>query len=128
MFQPEQGARGSRAVRGRQPVPAAWRQQGTAGDRRWTERSAVGVDALFRLRWQKGLHIHIPNLSTDGCAIIGAGYIPVGTYSWVKLPTLESRFARVVWCDGSGAGVEFADPLHRSVADMIIARSPAAED
>ncbi len=125
MFQLEERARGSRSVRGRQPIPSGWRQQGTPGDRRWTGRSPVRVGAQFRLRWQQGFRVDIVNLSTDGCAIVGAGYLPVGTHSWVTLPTLESRFARVAWCDGSGAGVEFTDPLHTTVADMLIARSPA---
>lgn len=123
MLQPVEHARGSRSARGRQPLASGWRQQGTAADRRWAARSLVRLDAQFRPRWRPAIRVQIVNLATDGCAIAGAGHLAVGSYSWVTLPTLESRYARIAWCDGSRAGIEFADPLHKSVADMVIERS-----
>lgn len=49
----------------------------------------------------------------------------VGTYSWIVLPTLESRYARVAWCNGGAAGLDFAEPLHSAVTDMIVERAAA---
>jgi hypothetical protein len=104
-------------------VPAVWREQQPASDRRWTIRSSVKLDAQFRPRWQRGIGVRIGNLSSEGCGITGPENLVVGTYSWIILPTLESRYARVAWCDRGAAGLEFADPLHKAVADMIIARA-----
>jgi hypothetical protein len=112
-----------RSIRGRQPIPADWREPKPAGDRRWTVRSCVILNAQFRPRWQRALCIRVENLSARGCGITGSGSLIPGSYSWITLPTLESRYAQVAWCDGNAAGLDFADPLHKSVADMIIERA-----
>ena len=115
-----------RSIRGRQPIAADWREPRPTGDRRWATRACVTLSAQFRPRWQRGLCVRVENLSARGCGITGPGTLAVGSYSWITLPTLESRYARVAWCDGSAAGLDFADPLHKSVADMIIQRAAAA--
>jgi len=115
-----------RSIRGRQLVAAGWRMPRPARDRRWATRVEVELGAQFRHRWQRRFGILVRNLSTHGCGIADPGQLEVGTCSWIILPTLESRYARIAWCDGNGAGLEFADPLHKSVAEMIIARAAVA--
>ena len=126
MLQPEQRMREFRLIRGRQPIPAHWREPRPTGDRRWTRRASVTSNAQFRPRWQRGSCVRVENLSTRGCGITGPGALAVGSYCWITLPTLESRYARVAGCDGSAAGLDFADPLHKSVAEMIIQRAAAS--
>jgi hypothetical protein len=113
-------------VRGRQPVPQAWREPRPTGDRRWADRALVQLEAQFRPRWHPGSSVRVANLSSYGCGIAGAGQLVVGGYSWIILPTLESQYARIAWCDGKAAGLDFADPLHVSVTDMIIQRTAAS--
>ena len=117
-------ARERRSIRGRHRIASDWLEPRPAGDRRWTTRSAVDLDAQFRPRWRRRLCVHVENLSTHGCRIADPGHIVAGTYSWILLPTLESWYARVAWCEGGAAGLDFADPLHSTVADMIIGRAP----
>jgi hypothetical protein len=112
-----------RSVKVRHRIAKDWLEPRPAGDRRWAERSVVDLDAHFRPRWQHRFGVQVANLSTHGCRIAGSGHLVAGTYSWIVLPTLESWYARVAWCSGGAAGLDFADPLHKTVADMIIARA-----
>jgi hypothetical protein len=82
--------------------------------------------AQFRPRWQSRIGVRVENLSSLGCCITGAGQLLVGTHSWIILPTLESRYARIAWCGGNAAGLDFAEPLHKSVTDMMVKRSADA--
>jgi hypothetical protein len=99
-----------------------------AGDRRWTARTAVSLQANFRPCWRRRFGVHVENLSTHGCQITDPGFLIPGTYSWITLPTLESRYARVAWCDSDAVGLDFVEPLDRAVVDMIIRRTAGRSD
>jgi hypothetical protein len=116
-------ARECRSVKVRHRTATDWLEPKPAGDRRWTSRSVVDLDAGFRPRWRRRFCVRVKNLSTHGCRLADPGHLVAGTYSWIILPTLESWYARVAWCDGAAAGLDFSEPLHRTVADMIIARA-----
>ena len=104
---------------------ADWLQPSLPGTRRWRGRTKVQLTTEFRPRGRKGSEAQVTDLSAYGCRIEQAGTLPVGSYSWVKFPTLESWYARVAWCDGTTAGLDFAEPLHLAVTNMLIARSKA---
>jgi hypothetical protein len=118
-------ARECRLAKARHRIAPDWLEVKPAGDRRWTARSAVSIDADFRPRWRRRFGVHVENLSTHGCRITDPGHLIPGTYSWIILPTLESRYARVAWCDSNAVGLDFVEPLHRAVVDMIIRRTAA---
>ena len=103
-----------------------WLQPTLAGDRRWTARTRLQMSAQLRLRGRRRGPVELSDFSSHGCRIRNSGTIAVGNYAWLMLPTLESWYARIAWCDGAAAGLDFAEPLHRAVADMLIQRSPAA--
>lgn len=113
-------AKECRSARSRHRIAEDWLQPVAPGNRRSTTRSHVGIEAQFRPRWRRRFPVEVDNLSTQGCRITGPGQLVVGTYSWIVLPTLESRYARVAWCNGAAAGLDFTDPLHRAVAEMIV--------
>jgi hypothetical protein len=118
-------ARECRLAKARHRIAPDWLEVKPAGDRRWTARSAVSIDADFRPRWRRRFGVHVENLSTHGCRITDPGHLIPGTYSWIILPTLESRYARVAWCDSNAVGLDFVEPLHRAVVDMIIGGAAA---
>jgi hypothetical protein len=118
-------ARECRLAKARHRIAPDWLEVRPAGDRRWTARSAVSLDADFRPRWRRRFGVHVENLSTHGCRITDPGNLIPGTYSWIILPTLENRYARVAWCDKNAVGLDFVEPLHRAVVDMIIRRTAA---
>lgn len=111
----------------RHRIATDWLEPAMAGDRRWTPRSSINSRAAFRLRWQRRFGVQVENFSTHGCRIAHGGCLIKGTYAWITFPTLESWYARVAWCDGGAAGLDFADPLHKSVADMIVTRTIMAQ-
>jgi hypothetical protein len=94
-----------------------------SGDRRWTPRAAVRFEAAFRERQLERCDVQVVNFSRYGCAI-ESGLTPVvGAFCWLKLPTLESWYAKVAWRDGERWGLDFVDPFHPAVADMIVGRA-----
>ena len=96
-------------------------------DRRWFQRSSAEVAAAFRERGRTRLPVQLVDLSAKGCKVKLNGSVVVGSHAWVMLPTLESWYARVAWTEGGEAGLDFVQPLHRAVAEMIVARAAAAE-
>ena len=104
---------------------ADWLQPSLSGTRRWTGRTKIQLTTEFRPRGTKGSKARVTDISAYGCRLERVGMLPVGSYSWVKFPTLESWYARVAWCDGTAAGLDFAEPLHPAVTDMLIARAEA---
>ena|SRR5687768_1997610 len=103
--------------------PDRWLVPTLAGDRRWVRRVACRTSATFRERQRTYLDVEVVNLSTHGCAVRSAEIPTVGTHCWIILPTLESWYASVAWCNDGFFGLDFSEPLHRAVAEMIIHRS-----
>lgn len=96
-------------------------------DRRWFERSPAEVAASFRERGRTRLPVQLIDLSPQGCKVKLSDSVVVGSHAWIMLPTLESWYARVAWTEAGEAGLDFVRPLHRAVADMIVARAAAAD-
>jgi hypothetical protein len=103
--------------------PDRWLIPTLAGDRRWVRRVACRTPAAFRERQRTRLDVEVVNLSTHGCAVMSDETQTVGAHCWITLPTLESWYAAVAWCNGRLFGLDFSEPLHRAVAEMIIHRS-----
>ena len=102
--------------------PDPWLTPSLAGDRRWIRRVACRMPAAFRESQRRRVGVELANLSTHGCAVRGAAPQQVGARCWIILPTLESWSAKVAWCDDAMIGLDFVQPLHRAVAEMIIDR------
>lgn len=103
--------------------PDRWLHPTLGGDRRWVGRVACRTSAAFRERRRTRFAVEIVDLSTHGCAVKSAASPMAGAYGWIILPTLESWYANVAWCDGNLFGLDFSEPLHRAVAEMIIHRA-----
>jgi len=70
----------------------------------------------------------VVNFSRHGCAIESELTPAVGAFCWIKVPTLESWYAKVAWRDGDRCGLDFVDPYHPAVADMVIRRARGLGD
>ena len=106
--------------------PDRWLKPTLGGDRRWVGRVACRTSATFRERQRTRFDVEIVNLSTHGCAVKSAAPPVAGANGWIILPTLESWYANVAWCNDSLFGLDFSEPLHRAVAEMIIHRALSA--
>lgn len=100
-----------------------WLTPTLGGERRWASRADVQFAAKFRARQLTRLDVEVLNFSRFGCAIRGALAPTAGGYCWLTIPTLESWYASVAWQDGNAFGLDFAEPFHAAVADMIVGRA-----
>ena len=105
-----------------------WLTATLGGDRRWTVRAAVRFQAAFRERQLERCDVQVVNLSRFGCAIEGTLTPSIGAFCWLKVPTLENWYAKVAWREGGRWGLDFVDPFHPAVADMIIRRARCLPD
>jgi hypothetical protein len=91
-------------------------------ERRWVRRSDAALDASLRERGRMRRMGKVANLSTDGCRIDVDEPIAVNATAWITLPSLESRYSRIAWCQDGSIGLDFDEPLHPAVARMLIGR------
>lgn len=91
-------------------------------ERRWVRRSDAVLDASLRERGRLRRTGKVANLSVQGCRIDVEEALQVDAMAWITLPSLESRYSRVAWCEDGSVGLDFEDPLHPAVADMLISR------
>ena len=99
-----------------------WLKPTTRGERRWVARAEVRFDASFRARQLQPLDVQVINFSRFGCAIMGA-IGPVDAYCWLTVPTLAGWDAKIAWENGRTIGLDFAEPFHRAVEEMILGRA-----
>ena len=97
---------------------AAMLERGLADDRRRFMRHPVNFGAgLAPSNDRPAAAVTVVDLSTHGCGIEVSGHCEPGSRVWLKLPGLESWPSRIVWADGSRAGLSFDRPLHEAVVD-----------
>jgi hypothetical protein len=96
-------------------------------DRRWTARAAVRLQIGFREPQKGRCDVRLVNFSRFGCAIESDLTPEIGAFCWMKVPTLESWYAKIAWRDGNRFGLDFVDPFHPAVADMVIQRARRLE-
>ena len=93
------------------------------GDRRRQKRSKAVASVGFRQRGKTRISSKLLDLTTSGCKIKLAENIHAGERVWVTLPTLESWYAKVAWVADGYAGLDFEQPLHPAVADLVVRRA-----
>ncbi len=93
------------------------------GERRWANRAETRLAAALRERQRTRFQIEVINLSPFGCAARTTRPLQPGDQAWIMLPGIESWYARTAWFRGDVCGLDFAAPLHKAVAEMIVARS-----
>ena len=94
--------------------------------RRWPRRRVI-ANADFRRRREMRYSIPIHDLTAQGCRIGSPERLIRGEIVWLQLPSLETLPATVRWAGLGVSGVEFDQPMHSAVYEMIAGRlAPAA--
>jgi PilZ domain len=89
--------------------------------RRWP-RLRVEASAEFRRKREMRYSIPIHDLTAQGCRIGSPERLIRGEMVWLQLPSLESLSARVKWAGLGVSGIEFEQPMHGAVFDMMAQR------
>lgn len=97
-------------------------------ERRRAPRLPLEADVDFRRHKQTHYLIGMHDLSASGCRIAAPERLCWGERVWVQLPSLQSLSASVKWTGAWQSGVEFEQPMHPAVFDMIAARLAPAND
>lgn len=92
-------------------------------EKRRIPRSRAQAPAKFRERGRTRIDVQLLDLSTHGCKVRADAALVVGSQAWVVLPTLASWRAKVAWSDEQHLGLDFVEPLHPAVADLLIRRA-----
>ncbi len=89
--------------------------------RRWPRRR---VDAKVEFRRKRAMRYSIPihDLTAQGCRIGSPERLIRGESVWLRLPSLESLPATVRWAGLGVSGVEFDQPMHAAVFELLAGR------
>jgi hypothetical protein len=97
-------------------------------ERRHSPRLALEADVEFRRHKQTHYVIGMHDLSASGCRIACPERLGWGERVWVQLPSLQSMCGAVKWTGSWQSGIEFEQPMHPAVFDMMAARLAPAND
>lgn len=89
-------------------------------DRR-TPRAVVEIMATFRYGLASSTVV-LKDLTRFGARVEGIGPLEADEAVSLGLPGCRPALAFVAWADGSGAGLEFADPLDAAIYADLVAR------
>ncbi|HJS40350.1 MAG TPA: PilZ domain-containing protein [Sphingomicrobium sp.] len=89
--------------------------------RRWPRRR-VEAKAEFRRKREMRYSIPVHDLTAQGCRIGSPERLIRGETVWLQLPSLESLPATVRWTGLGVSGVEFDQPMHTAVYEMMTGR------
>ena len=84
------------------------------------ERYPLLVEAQIRRGSNKSM-VKLIDISVSGVRLQAAHSLRQGEVFWLKLPAIEARETRVAWANQFVVGCEFAQPLHPSVLQNILA-------
>ncbi len=88
---------------------------------RCAERVTISIPAALRPSGGPKIHAIVRDLSIAGFSCEVVTSMRPGALCWLTLPGLASQQAEVVWNNGQMAGCAFANLLHPSVLDRLIA-------
>lgn len=88
-------------------------------------RRSVSLNAKLRPREGKPADVDVLDLSSLGFRAECLSSFHPGDHVWLKLPGLETLYARVAWTDQAFIGCEFTAPIHPAVIEMVLASTSA---
>lgn len=90
---------------------------------RRSSRLPIGSDAALRRTGGRAVRVTIVDLSIHGFRVETHLDLAAGDSIWVRLPSLSSRHALVIWRRQNEYGCTFEEPLHPAVLTMIAERA-----
>ena len=86
---------------------------------RKSERIPLQADIDFRRTGEHRWKVNILDVSPQGCRVELPVRVKTDDTIWVTFPGLEAIQGKVCWVDEWVAGIEFKNPLHAAVFDMV---------
>jgi hypothetical protein len=96
-------------------------------DPRRAERVPLRADIEFRRQGEHRWRVNILDFSPEGCRVGLPITVEPDDSVWISLPGVESIQGVICWVKGWEAGVEFLNPLHPGVFDMLHGRMKKAQ-
>lgn len=89
-------------------------------EQRRAGRARLDLEIALRERGRMARLGRLFDFTPLGCRVTEAALKLADGQVWIKLPTIESQLGRVTWQRGDSFGIEFAAPLHPSVAASFL--------
>ena len=86
---------------------------------RKAERIPLQADIEFRRTGERRWRVNITDISPEGCRVDLPVRVVTDDLIWISLPGLESIQGKVRWVEEWVAGIEFLNPLHPAVFEMV---------
>jgi len=98
----------------------------SAEDRRHSGRLPVSSQVTVRRIGGFNFEVALSNISSGGCRVEMLEESEVGDTIIARFAKLEPLGSRICWSEGREIGVEFFNPIHPAVLDLLVERLPHA--
>lgn len=89
---------------------------------RQSDRVPLGCEIEFRRHGDTRYRVELIDLSPQGCQIAPPIRVQTDESVWLRVAGLEAIHASVCWAKEWRVGLEFDQPLHPAVFDMLVKR------
>jgi hypothetical protein len=90
---------------------------------RCAPRVIIRIPGMLRKTGTTGFSVVVRDLSIAGFSCEAVTSMPKGALCWLTLPGLAGLQSEVIWNDGRIVGCAFANLMHQSVLDRILAQA-----
>ena len=97
-----------------------------ADDRRHSERLSISSHVTVRRIGGFNFDVALSDISSGGCRVEMLEESEVGDTVIARFAQLEPLGSRICWSKGRDIGVEFFNPIHPAVLDLLVERLPQA--
>lgn len=85
----------------------------------------MNAEVVLKRPGHNRFRVRIHDVSTHGCKVEFIDRPNLDEQVWLKFDQLEAISAHVCWVDGPSVGLEFINPIHPAVLDMLLKRLQA---
>ena len=89
-------------------------------DPRRSARIVLSAEVKLRRAGQSGYRVKIHDVSPEGCKAEFVERPQMDEHVWVKFEGLDALGAIVCWVHGFEVGLEFENPIHPAVFNMLV--------
>jgi hypothetical protein len=82
----------------------------------------LSADIMLRRVGQRGYRVKVFDVSPHGCKAEFVERPRLDEHVWVKFEGLEALEAMICWVRGFEVGLEFENPIHPAVFDMLVSK------
>ncbi|WP_246167469.1 PilZ domain-containing protein [Sphingomonas piscis] len=94
-----------------------------AHKQRSAQRPLISAPVVLRRAGRGGYPVQTKDLTRFGCRCEYVERPNIGETVWIRLDGLEALEARTCWLAESNVGLEFLNPIHPAVFDLLLERT-----